>query len=73
MKSINYPARQTMKAENPNCEENSSKHHTGKKCIESGCNEKAGTAWSPYWCWKHNAERLNRIINSLTQIRKKTK
>lgn len=36
-------------------------YHTGEPCIEAGCNEPAGTAWSPYWCWRHNAERLARI------------
>ena len=35
--------------------------HTGKKCIEDGCAEPAGTAWSPFWCFKHNVERIDRL------------
>ncbi|MFA6364229.1 hypothetical protein [Methanoregula sp.] len=47
--------------EDPNDPGNDPKYHTGKKCVEPGCNHPAGTAWSPYWCQKHNAERLNGI------------
>lgn len=54
--------------EDPNNKGNSSKYHTGKPCIEPGCNEPAGTAWGPYWCQKHNAERLNRISEQLEKI-----
>lgn len=49
---------------------NSEKHHTGKKCIEQGCNEPAGTAWSPLWCVKHNIERMDRIDAALEPLRK---
>lgn len=54
--------------ENPNHDGNSTKHHTGKPCIEPGCDKPAGTAWSPYWCMEHNAERMTRIDASLEQI-----
>jgi hypothetical protein len=53
----------------PECEGNSAKYHTGKRCIESGCNEPAGTAWGPYWCVKHNVERLNRVSTEIAQLR----
>lgn len=46
---------------NPRSPANGRKYHTGKTCIEPGCNEPAGTAWGPHWCWRHNAERLDRI------------
>ena len=44
---------------------NSKRYHTGKRCIEPGCNNPAGTAWSPYWCFQHNVERINRISQQL--------
>lgn len=47
---------------------NGHSHHTGKPCIEKGCNEPAGTAWSHLWCQKHNAERMDRISESLVRI-----
>jgi len=50
----------------PNHEGNSSRYHTGKPCIEIGCNDPAGTAWSPYWCFKHNLERIDRITQAFT-------
>lgn len=34
--------------ENPDYEGNGPKYHTGKPCYERGCQNKAGTAWSPY-------------------------
>lgn len=58
-----------MKAfEDPNHEGNSLKYHTKKLCIEKGCPNIAGTAWSPYWCFKHNVERMRRISDSLNKI-----
>ena len=45
----------------PNNPGNGSKYHTGKSCIEPGCERPAGTAWSPYWCFEHNIERIDRI------------
>ena len=53
------------------CEGNSSIHHTGKKCIEKGCNNPAGTAWSPHWCVDCNIKRINRINKSLEEIMNK--
>lgn len=52
------------------CEGNSEKYHTGKHCIEPGCNEPAGTAWSPYWCVKHNIERIDRIDEGLAACKR---
>lgn len=46
---------------NPLAEGNSAKYRTGKACIAPGCHEPAGTAWGPYWCMKHNIERLDKI------------
>ncbi len=49
----------------PNHPLNSAEYHTGKRCIEKGCEKPAGTSWSPFWCAEHNAERLDRITNAL--------
>jgi hypothetical protein len=57
-----------MPYEDPNNKGNSAKYHTGKPCIEPGCNEPAGTGWGPYWCMKHNAERINRINKSFDDM-----
>lgn len=46
---------------------NGSRYHTGKSCIE-GCGRPAGTAWSPFWCQKCNAERIERINVALVKI-----
>jgi hypothetical protein len=40
-------------------------HHTGKPCVEWGCPDPAGTAWSPYFCFRHNVERFARIDKGL--------
>lgn len=40
---------------------NSPKLHTGKKCVEMGCDKPAGTGWSPFWCQACNAKRLMHI------------
>ena len=52
---------------------NSSRYHTGKKCIESGCSNPAGTAWSPHWCFECNVKRMKRISLSLRNIRQRSK
>ena len=57
-----------MNAGNPKSPGNSRRYHTGKPCCELGCSEPAGTAWSPHWCWKCNAERLGRIRGNLEQM-----
>lgn len=54
--------------EDPDHPGNSSIYHTGSKCIESDCNDPAGTWWNPYWCFKHNVERMNRISKGLEEI-----
>lgn len=45
----------------PNSKGNGKKYNTGKPCIVKGCDNPAGTAWSPHWCVQHNIERINRI------------
>jgi len=47
---------------------NGPKYHTKNKCIESGCTDQAGTAWSPYWCFVHNVERIRRINGQLKML-----
>jgi len=47
---------------------NSGKYHTGKECAEVGCNNPAGTAWSPHWCVDCNIKRINRIDKQLRQL-----
>lgn len=54
-----------MNCENPAHEGNSAKYHTGKACIEKGCEQPAGTWWSPLWCFAHNAARMKRITAGL--------
>jgi hypothetical protein len=56
------------KHENPNDDFNSSKYHTGKKCIENGCDKPAGTKWSPFWCWECNSKRLNYISSQFEKL-----
>ena len=51
------------------CNGNSAKYHTGKRCIEHGCNEPAGTAWSPYWCVKHNVARIDKVNEGFAKCR----
>jgi len=47
--------------ENSQHEGNSSLYHTGKQCVEKYCTKPAGTKWSPFWCFKHNVERIKRV------------
>jgi hypothetical protein len=54
--------------EDPNHEGNSPKYHTGKPCIEPGCDKPAGTWWSPYWCFEHNVERIKRVTRQFDEI-----
>lgn len=54
--------------EDPHHEGNSASHHTGKKCIEKGCDKPAGTAWSHLWCFEHNVERMKRIERNLQDM-----
>lgn len=57
--------------EDPNNPNNSATHHTGKECIELGCENPAGTAWSPHWCWQCNAKRLERVSAGLEAAHQK--
>ena len=43
-------------------------HHTGRKCRVDGCDKPAGTAWSEYWCWECNSERLDRVSRQLKEL-----
>jgi hypothetical protein len=37
------------------------------RCYEPGCTNVGGSAWGP-WCCQHNAERFDRIDESLARI-----
>lgn len=52
---------------------NGDSYKTGKPCITPGCNNPAGTAWSPYWCVECNIKRMDRISKSLTGLAKRAK
>ncbi len=43
-------------------------HMYGTKCIEKGCAETPGTVWSPFWCFKHNVERMDRVSKNLEDL-----
>ena len=43
-------------------------YQVGNSCIENGCERPAGTAWSPYWCFEHNVERMERVVRQLTEL-----
>lgn len=45
---------------------NDFKYHTGKSCLL--CLGPAGTEWSPFFCQKHNAERIDLIDSQFTII-----
>jgi len=60
-----------MKAyQDPNHEGNSEKYKTKKFCNESECWEKAGTFWSPHWCFKCNVIRMDKITKQLKELYK---
>ncbi len=54
--------------EDPNHIGNSPAYHTGKPCIEPGCERPAGTAWSEHWCFECNVERIRRIDKALNEL-----
>lgn len=54
------------RCENPADPLNGPEYHTGQKCVEKGCNNPAGTHWSPFWCQPCNAKRLGRVSASLS-------
>lgn len=47
-------------------------HHchqpSGRTCVERGCDQAAGTPWTPLWCPEHDVERLDRISAGLKGI-----
>ena len=49
------------------------KYHSGTPCVEPGCPEPAGTAWTPYWCARHDRERMERISASLERLLARTR
>lgn len=51
--------------EDPKDPMNGPEYHTGKKCIERGCTNPAGTGWSRFWCQPCNAKRLKRVSTTL--------
>lgn len=57
--------------EDPSDPLNGSEYHTGKACIEPGCDRPAGTAWSPHWCQPHNAARMRRLAARVDEIAKR--
>ena len=57
--------------EDPEHEGNSARHRTGNVCIRGECTKMAGTAWSPYWCFEHNVERMHSIGYQLLQVVKR--
>lgn len=48
-----------MSYNDPNHEGNSAEYHTGAECINRGCANPAGTAWSPLWCFECNVKRID--------------
>lgn len=38
---------------------------SGRICVERGCDEPAGTLWTPFWCPDHDVERLERVSAGL--------
>ena len=59
--------KQKMGAWDPDNPRNGPKYYSGQVCEVSGCTKPAGTRWSPFWCWRHNAERLDRISAGLRE------
>jgi len=57
--------------EDPGSPYNGPSYYTGLPCVILGCPEPAGTAWSPHFCQKHNAERINHIASQLDELIKK--
>ena len=59
--------------EDPDNESNSPKYHTGQECIEDGCTNPAGTAWSPHFCFECNSKRFKKIDAGFDKLLKKFK
>jgi hypothetical protein len=59
--------------EDINHEGNSSKYHTGKKCIgweDCNCNNPAGTKWGLYWCFECNVKRMKHLDKRFDDLQK---
>jgi hypothetical protein len=56
---------QMERYQDPNDPLNATSYHTGKKCVERGCDRIAGTHWSKLWCQPCNAARMGRISGFL--------
>lgn len=54
--------------EDPNHKGNSIRFQTKNKCVNL-----AGTMWSPYWCFKHNVERMKRLNKQFDEMLKEIK
>lgn len=54
--------------EDPENEGNGKAYHTGVPCIESDCNNPAGTYWGPYCCFKCNVKRMKKVRASLKDM-----
>jgi hypothetical protein len=58
---LKNPEKLNMKPwEDPENVANSEIYYTGEECIEEGCHNPAGTAWSEDWCQVCNAKRINK-------------
>lgn len=57
--------------EDPSDPGNGPEYHTGKPCIEAGCDRPAGTAWSPYWCFECNVKRIKRVSDQFEELLKR--
>ena len=51
-------------------EGNSDKYKTGNKCLMTGCNNPAGTAWSPFFCVDCNIDRMDKITLQMEDIQR---
>lgn len=60
-----------MNYKDPDDEGNSAKYRTGKRCINKGCNNPAGTAWSEHWCFECNVKRMDSIGEFLENAARK--
>ena len=41
---------------------------SGRSCYEQPCSEPAGTSWGPYWCPKHDKDRLDHVSAGFARI-----
>jgi len=58
-----------MKAyQDPRNPGNGPKYRTGRECVERGCTNPAGTAWSRLWCMPCNVKRMDKIDANLREM-----